>query len=416
MDDSEVFEPRNGEGASQRSGNAHLSGGSNSSSSSLDWLRRGGPGSPTVAIAFSGGGLRSAAFSSGVLQKLVTDGADITHMSCVSGGGYIGSSFVDWVASTRNAQQGQRKLQSIKDISKEYFNHLSHNYAIYCDWQDGGIFPYRGLRDTAVFLVTVLVAFCLLPLLALMSFVPMALRVESLCGEAMRSAFSSPAKCDATQLDCSNHMFYNNSSILWISLVATIVGGFTLSLAKHLHKSHAFFFAICMWLGLQLVTVGALVLMACMFELSLRELTAEELNMSEHHEIAVYGSVALVVVFVLMWMVVPGSPLHQRVGHAVMLLAGARFVQWITFSVPADTTGEERMCFECVIWTATVIIFFMFILGPLRFTIPFLFNRSVLVAVENPIVYHGCLKLRNVLHRIREVSFVAASDKTVCCQ
>ena len=56
-------------------------------------------GRPTVGLALSGGGIRSASFALGVLQALARkDGPhadrlrDVDYLSTVSGGGYIGAS------------------------------------------------------------------------------------------------------------------------------------------------------------------------------------------------------------------------------------------------------------------------------------------------------------------------------------
>ena len=49
-----------------------------------------------TGLAFSGGGIRSAALCSGVLRRLLKDNAKVDYLSCVSGGGYTGTSFLDW--------------------------------------------------------------------------------------------------------------------------------------------------------------------------------------------------------------------------------------------------------------------------------------------------------------------------------
>ena len=41
-----------------------------------------------TGLAFSGGGIRSAALCSGVLRRLLRDNAEVDYLSCVSGGGY----------------------------------------------------------------------------------------------------------------------------------------------------------------------------------------------------------------------------------------------------------------------------------------------------------------------------------------
>ena len=53
---------------------------------------------PATGVALSGGGIRSATFSLGVLQALAKSGflEKIDYLSTVSGGGYIGSSLHWW--------------------------------------------------------------------------------------------------------------------------------------------------------------------------------------------------------------------------------------------------------------------------------------------------------------------------------
>ena len=52
------------------------------------------PGAP-FSVAFSGGGIRAAAFQSGVLRRLAEEGLlkNVEYLAAVSGGGYIASSF-----------------------------------------------------------------------------------------------------------------------------------------------------------------------------------------------------------------------------------------------------------------------------------------------------------------------------------
>ena len=47
-------------------------------------------------MAFSGGGIRSAAFCSGVLDTLLENEVEVDYLSCVSGGGYTGTAYLDW--------------------------------------------------------------------------------------------------------------------------------------------------------------------------------------------------------------------------------------------------------------------------------------------------------------------------------
>ena len=66
-------------------------------------IHRGGPTSPEhFAVAFSGGGIRSAAFNLGVIQALAWKRllSQIDYISTVSGGGYIGSWLISWIQRT----------------------------------------------------------------------------------------------------------------------------------------------------------------------------------------------------------------------------------------------------------------------------------------------------------------------------
>jgi Patatin-like phospholipase len=65
---------------------------------------------PSVGLAFSGGGIRSATFNLGVLQQLASANLldKIDYLSTVSGGGYIGSWLVSWIS---RAPGGVKEVQ-----------------------------------------------------------------------------------------------------------------------------------------------------------------------------------------------------------------------------------------------------------------------------------------------------------------
>ena len=68
------------------------------------------------AIAFSGGGIRSATFNLGILQGLAKKGllSKFDYLSTVSGGGYIGSWFISWVARNKSLVKVSDRLNSKK--------------------------------------------------------------------------------------------------------------------------------------------------------------------------------------------------------------------------------------------------------------------------------------------------------------
>jgi hypothetical protein len=68
------------------------------------------------ALAFSGGGIRSATFNLGVLQGLAKKGllSKFDYLSTVSGGGYIGSWLVSWIARNRSVIKIGDRLDPVK--------------------------------------------------------------------------------------------------------------------------------------------------------------------------------------------------------------------------------------------------------------------------------------------------------------
>ena len=80
-----------------------------------------------IGLAFSGGGIRSAAFCSGVLRRLLQLKVKIENMSCVSGGGFTGTAYLDW--KYRNGQKDNPKWH------QEFFNQMRERTGYFCNWQ-----------------------------------------------------------------------------------------------------------------------------------------------------------------------------------------------------------------------------------------------------------------------------------------
>lgn len=79
------------------------------------------PESATVGLALSGGGIRSATFSLGVLQLIAARGhlRSIDYVSSVSGGGYIASWLSAWIARTDIAHVEQELAMSPETCERE---------------------------------------------------------------------------------------------------------------------------------------------------------------------------------------------------------------------------------------------------------------------------------------------------------
>ena len=103
-----------------------------------------------VGLAFSGGGIRSAAFCSGVLRRLLQRNVQVDYLSCVSGGGYTGTAFLDWKYREENREGEDHKDSG--EWHRRFFRHMRERAGYFCNWEK----PVEGIRDTAILVCLVL--------------------------------------------------------------------------------------------------------------------------------------------------------------------------------------------------------------------------------------------------------------------
>ena len=142
----------------------------------------------TFGVAFSGGGIRSAAFCSGVLRRLLTRGAEPDYLSCVSGGGYTGGAYVQW------------KHENAKDDNKEkwqhkFFDNMRKNTGLYCNWPN-----CEGVCDSVILSFLIVFVAVIVPVIGWGSFAcPIAFMVNLLYG---RFVDGTLCREDGDSLDC----------------------------------------------------------------------------------------------------------------------------------------------------------------------------------------------------------------------
>ena len=93
-----------------------------------------------TGLAFSGGGIRSAAFCSGVLRRLLRIGVHVYYVSCVSGGNYTAAAYLDW--KYRHGGNDDNEWH------QEFFKYMRERVGYICDWQRQG--GWHGLLDTII--------------------------------------------------------------------------------------------------------------------------------------------------------------------------------------------------------------------------------------------------------------------------
>lgn len=157
----------------------------------------------SAGVAFSEGGIRSAAFCSGALSRMLLENVLPDYLSCVSGGGYTGAAFVEW-------KERQKRNGHNSDDSKwhdEFFDTMRQNAGYMCDWQC----PFSGLWHSAVFVVLLVTVVFILPcVLSLPYASPIAVAVDLLFGEILRQN----AKCPPSAHACTDTKTSRTSSLM----------------------------------------------------------------------------------------------------------------------------------------------------------------------------------------------------------
>jgi len=135
----------------------------------------------TRGLAFSGGGIRSAALCSGVLRRLLQRNTKIDYLSCVSGGGYTGTAYLDW--KYRHGKKDDPKWH------QEFFDHMRENAGLMCNWRR----PVYGILDTMILISLMLLVSVIMPCIVWGSYIfPVVYAVDFIFGDLLRAGY----ECD----------------------------------------------------------------------------------------------------------------------------------------------------------------------------------------------------------------------------
>ncbi|XP_068702446.1 uncharacterized protein [Montipora foliosa] len=104
-----------------------------------------------TGLAFSGGGIRSAALCSGVLRRLLRRGVKVDYISCVSGGNYTAATYLDWKYRHNNDDDHA--------WHQKFFEHMRKRAGYFCNWQRG----FQGILDTMILLVVLIAINLVIP-------------------------------------------------------------------------------------------------------------------------------------------------------------------------------------------------------------------------------------------------------------
>lgn len=154
------------------------------------------------SLAFSGGGIRAAAFQSGVLWQLAQAGRiqDIEYFTACSGGGYIASAFMSHLVMMRAPREREDArswylhvvARTIVRMQRNAGNFVRDCWAFPGIPDDGSSYFPR-ICDLPIVLIVFIVTILTGPLLYITSvLIPLTELLEFYFGYAMRAAFCSP--------------------------------------------------------------------------------------------------------------------------------------------------------------------------------------------------------------------------------
>ena len=146
-------------------------------------------------LAFSGGGIRSAAFCSGVLRRLLERGIEVDYLSCVSGGGYTGTAYLDWkYREERKARMEGKEGRDKTNWHKEFFDHMAKRSGYICNWKE----TIKGILDTIVLSCLVILVTVIQPIIKWGSYAcPVAFIIDLFFGRLLRHT----TDCDVVAAD-----------------------------------------------------------------------------------------------------------------------------------------------------------------------------------------------------------------------
>ena len=142
----------------------------------------------TTGIAFSGGGIRSAAFCSGALRRMLQDKVPLEYLSCVSGGGYTGAAFLDW-KKRRELNRPEESGTTDEEWHKRFFEEMRNNAGYMCNWQS----PRRGICHSIYFTFLLIFVVIILPCVLWLPYAfPIAVFVDVIFGGILRQNSTCP--------------------------------------------------------------------------------------------------------------------------------------------------------------------------------------------------------------------------------
>ena len=295
-----------------------------------------------TGLAFSGGGIRSAALCSGVLRRLLKAKAKVDYLSCVSGGGYTGTSFLDW------KYRKEKKTEDSEEWHEEFFDNMRQRAGYFCNWER----PRQGVLDTIVMFLLVLTVTVIEPIVIYGSYAfPLAFIIDYLFGKLLRAKVDcdhvastpSPSNTNTTAQEIRKHCISRQKTVAFsmISLFSVLLVLFVIFyiLSQKLSRRKSKYFRLFSLISFLLLSLTFLPFAIHDFFI----------------EIPLWSRAIIVVIGVVLWFVLP--LLRYKTSYGIIIYLYSYIIYWKVYE--AKVVGVvysdglfNRLLFAsgCVVW------------------------------------------------------------------
>ena len=323
-----------------------------------------------TGLAFSGGGIRSAALCSGVLRRFLHKRIVPDYLSCVSGGGYTGTAYLDW--KYRNEQQDDPRWH------KEFFDNMRIKAGFLCDWQN----PLQGLLDAISLLILVFFLSVIFPCINWFSFAfPTAYIVDFLFGDLLRSSFTCP---DAkTHNFTSSEIAENFEMSNFLNMTKTIECVPKLGPGmSSVFKEFAFAFIVFLLLFIIKTTAGPSLkpLANVLFNVTGFAFAMMFLPWFIEQYIVVtpmWLNALILVLSIFLWLGIP--PLRDKASFAMIIYLYAYVVKWRVYKTDVLFIAYTEFSFDILLWISGILIWMRPLFILYQQSLLHAYNRLVLV-------------------------------------
>ena len=313
-----------------------------------------------TGLAFSGGGIRSAALCSGVLRRLLKDKAKVDYLSCVSGGGYTGTSFLDW------KYRKEKKTEDSEEWHEEFFDNMRQRAGYFCNWER----PRQGVLDTIVMFLLVLTVTVIEPIVIYGSYAfPLAFIIDYLFGKLLRAKVDcdhvastpSPSNTNTTAQEIRKHCISRQKTVAFsmISLFSVLLVLFVIFyiLSQKLSRRKSKYFRLFSLISFLLLSLTFLPFAINDFFI----------------KIPLWSRAIIVVIGVVLWFVLP--LLRYKTSYGILIYLYSYIIYWKVYEAKVVGVVYSDGLFNRLLFASGFIMWFVPYMAQSRKRLSHVFNR-----------------------------------------